>query len=92
MTKNRFEQVDEKQDDAVTLSLWKVGDAMYGTVTIPAALGDGKLPADITTDKMPLKDAFRGAIRTGNEMKAPVVVVDPDKLWQAEWGDLYRPV
>jgi hypothetical protein len=41
---------------------------------------------------MPLKDAFRGAIRTGNEMKVPVVVVDPDSLWQAEWGDLYRPV
>jgi hypothetical protein len=92
MARNRFEQVDEKQEDAVTLCLWKVGDSMYGTVTIPAALTGGKLPTDMTTDKMPLKDAFRGAIRTGNEMKAPVVVVDPDSLWQAEWGDLYRPV
>ena len=89
MVRNRFEQVDEKQDDAVTLSLWKVGDHMYGTVTIPAGLGNG-LPTEITTDKMPLKDAFRGAIRMGNEMKAAVVVSDPDGLWQAEWGDLYR--
>ena len=89
MARNRFEQVDEKQDDAVTLSLWKVGDHMYGTVTIPAGLGNG-LPSEITTDKMPLKDAFRGAIRMGNEMKAAVVVKDPDALWQAEWGDLYR--
>ena len=90
MARNRFEQVDERQDDAITLSLWKVDDHMYGTVTIPAALSDGKLSTDMTTDKMPLKDAFRGAIRIGNEMKAAVVVIDPASLWQAEWGDLYR--
>jgi hypothetical protein len=90
MSRNRFEQVDERQDDAITLMLCKADDNMYGTVTIPAALSGGKLSADMTTDKMPLKDAFRGAIRIGNEMKAPVVVVDPAALWQAEWGDLYR--
>ena len=90
MARNRFEQVDEKQDDAITLALWRDDDRMYGTVTIPAALSGGKFSADMTTDKMPLKDAFRGAIRLGNEMKLPVVVVDPACLWQAEWGDLYR--
>ena len=90
MARNRFEQVDEKQDDAITLTLWKADDSMYGTVTIPAALSAGQLSADMTTDKMPLKDAFRGAIRIGNEMKAAVVVIDPAALWQAEWGDLYR--
>ena len=63
MARNRFEQVDEKQDDAITLSLWKAEDNMYGTVTIPAALSGGKLSADLTTDKMPMKDAFRGAIQ-----------------------------
>jgi len=83
MARNRFEQVDEKQDDAITLSLWKVGDSMYGTVTVPKAVSEGK---------MPIKDAFRGAIQLANDIKAPVVVVDPDQLWQAEWGDLYRPV
>jgi len=50
------------------------------------------MPTDLTTDKMPIKDAFRGAIQLANDIKAPVVVVDPDQLWQAEWGDLYRPV
>lgn len=92
MARNRFEQVDEKQDDAITLSLWKVGDNMYGTVTVPKDVSGGKLPTDLTTDKMPIKDAFRGAIQLANDIKAPVVVMDPDSLWQAEWGDLYRPV
>jgi hypothetical protein len=90
MARNRFEQVDEKQDDAITLALHKVENNVFGTVTIPAALSEGRLSADMTTDKMPLKDAFRGAIRVGNEMKAAVVVIDPASLWQSEWGDLYR--
>ena len=38
MARNRFEQVDEKQGDAITLSLWKAEDQMYGTVTVPSAL------------------------------------------------------
>jgi hypothetical protein len=92
MARNRFEQVDEKQDDAITLSLWRGGDNMYGTVTVPSALSGGKLPSSLTTDKMPIKDAFRGAIQLANEIRAPVVVMDPDQLWQSEWGDLYRPV
>ena len=90
MARNRFEQVDEEQDDAITLSLWKVEDNMYGTVTVPKSLSEGKLPTELTTDKMPIKDAFRGAIQLANDIKAPVVVLDPDSLWQAEWGDLYR--
>ena len=61
MVKNRFEQVDAPQPDAITLVLWKLGDMAYGRVTIPAALSDGKLPADMTSDKLPAKDAFRGA-------------------------------
>jgi len=67
MARNRFEQVDEKQDDAITLSLWKVGDNMYGTVTVPKAVSAGRMPTDLTTDKMPIKDAFRGAIQLGND-------------------------
>jgi len=90
MARNRFEQVDQKQDDAITLSLWKAEDQMYGSVTVASALSAGKVPTDLTTAKMPIKDAFRGAIRLANEMKAPVVVIDPDALWQSEWGDLYR--
>jgi hypothetical protein len=91
MSKNRFEQVDEPQPDAVTLVLRKRDeDGASGTVTCPAGLTAGRIGTDLTTDDMPLKDAFRGAIRLANEIKAPIVVVDPDGLWQSEWGDLYR--
>ena len=91
MAKNRFEQVDEPQEDAVTLSLWKEGEDAHGSVNIPAAVSNGRLASDSASGSLAVKDAFRSAIRIANEIKAAVVVVDPDGLWQAEWGDLYRP-
>lgn len=92
MTANRFEQVDDIQPDAITLSLMKEGDQDVGIVTCPAAITHGRLPTDMTSKQMPAKDAFRSAIRLANEIKAAIVVQDPGSLWQDEWGVLYRPV
>ena len=87
---NRFEQVDEAADDAITLALHLEGEKMFGIVTCPASATGGRLPKDFTSDAMPLKDAIRSAVRLANEVTAPLVVLDPDGLWQAEWGELYR--
>jgi hypothetical protein len=93
MTKNRFEQVDEPVDDAITLVLAKLeGQDATGTVACPAAISAGKLPADMRSAPLPAKDAYRGAIALANQIKAAIVVVDPDGAWDAEWGALYRPV
>jgi hypothetical protein len=35
-------------------------------------------------------EAFRAAVRLANEIRAPIVVEDPQGLWQDEWGVLYR--
>lgn len=90
MTKNRFEQVDDIQPDAITLSLWRDGDESRGTITFPAALSRGRYDSDQTSDPSPIVDAFRAAIKLANEVRAPVVVMDPDQLWQTNWGELYR--
>ncbi len=87
---NSFEQVDERQDDAITLALAKEGAEIRGSVFCPAAIAGGRLPEDQVSAPMPAVDAYRSAIRLANEIKAPVVVLDPDGLWQAEWGELYR--
>jgi hypothetical protein len=44
----------------------------------------------MTSDQLSTMEAFRSAIRLANELKAPIVVMDPDGLWQSEWGALYR--
>jgi hypothetical protein len=90
MAKNRFEQVDEPQDDAITLALASREGRPTGTVTCPVGVSSGRLPHDMTSSEMADVEAFRSAIRLANEIKSPIVVFDPDGLWKPEWGDLYR--
>ncbi len=89
---NRFEEVETPQPDAITLALHRKDGAAYGTVACPAAISGGRLPADVTSSEMPAVDAFRSAIRLANEIRAPVVVIDPDKTWDPKWGELYQEV
>jgi hypothetical protein len=90
MAKNRFEQVDEIQPDAITLSLSREEGKEGGKIIFPASASDGRMAMDQISAHLPPVDAFRGAVRLANQMKVAIVVVDPGGLWQAEWGELYR--
>lgn len=90
MAVNRFEQVDEPQADAITLSLTDRAGDPIGRVHCPADLASGHLVNDFISDEMSAKDAFRSAIRLANEINAPIVVEDASGVWQDEWGVLYR--
>lgn len=90
MSTNRFEQVDEPQPDAMTLVLARDGEKQSGTLLCPASATGGRLPKDFSSGELPLKEAMRSAVKLANDFKVPVVVVDPDGLWQPEWGVLYR--
>jgi hypothetical protein len=87
---NRFEQVDEPPADALALTLARDGEKQSGTLTCPASASGGRLPKGFRSAEMPLKEAFRAAIKFANDFQVPMVVIDPDGLWQAEWGSLYR--
>lgn len=87
---NRFEQVDERQPDAITLSLAQREGKAFGWIFCPAELAGGHLAEDFVSDEMESVEAFRKAIRLANEIKAPLVVEDAEGLWQREWGELYR--
>ena len=88
--KNRFEQVDEPAEDAMTLTLAQEGEKNYGVVTCSAAATGGRLPKGFSSGELPLKDAISSAVRLANEFKLALVVVDPVGLWQKDWGELYR--
>lgn len=90
MAANRFEQVDEPQADAITLSLSARDGETFGRIACPAELAGGHLVNDFVSDEMEPKEAFRSAIRLANEIKAVIVVEDAQGLWQDEWGVLYR--
>jgi hypothetical protein len=92
MAKNRFEQVDEIQPDAITLVLKKEAEQGVGSVVFPASASNGQLSEDRISPNLPLVESFRSAVKLANEMKVALVIMDPDGVWMAEWGDLYRPV
>jgi hypothetical protein len=92
MARNRFEQVDEIQPDAVTLVLKWESDGETGSIIFPATASGGRLSTDQISGQLPAQDAYRGAIRLANDMKVAIVVCDPDAVWKKDWGDLYRPI
>jgi hypothetical protein len=90
MSQNRFEQVDELQADALNLSLAQTPEGQTGRVRVPLSAVEGRLPGGVDSGDVPARDAFRGAVKLANDLKLPIVVIDPDNVWQKEWGELYR--
>ena len=90
MVRNRFEQVDEVQPDAITLSLTKHGDREAGIVIFPASASGGRMAEDQVSGRYSAVDAVRSAVRLANQVKVAMVVMDSDGVWQSEWGDLFR--
>jgi hypothetical protein len=59
-------------------------------VRVPVSAIEGKLPGGVDSGDIPARDAFRNAIKLANDLKLAIVVIDPDNIWQKEWGELYR--
>lgn len=92
MARNRFERVSDVQPDAITLSLSRSDNGEVGSVVFPASASGGRFSEDKVSDALPAVESFRSAIKLANDMKVAVVVIDPDNVWQDNWGELYTPV
>ena len=90
MARNRFEQVDEIQPDAINLTLARKGDTEIGFMHIPKTAAARGLAADLTSEEAPAEKALVAAIQFANSRKIPIVVIDHDNIWRKEWGDLWR--
>ena len=91
MVQNRFERVNEVQPDAVTLSLTRSSNGEVGSVIFPASTSGGKFSEDKISGELPAIDLFAPR-KLANEMKVAIVVMDPDRVWKDNWGDLYTAV
>jgi hypothetical protein len=90
MAKNQFEQVDAPIDDGMSLVFARSGTGPVAEVRCPSTATKGRLPKDYNSGPLAPKEAYRSALKLANEFKVPLVVVDPDGLWEKEWGELYR--
>lgn len=89
MPKNEFERVEEAPDDALTLLIGREGEEIVGAVHCPASATNGRLPKDYSSGRMSGQEAFRSAIKLANDLKLPLVVMDPLDVWPKEWGILF---
>lgn len=90
MPRNRFEQVDDIQPDALNLTLTRKGEAEVGSMHIPKTATTPALPADLTSEEAPAEKALIAAIQFANARKIPIVVIDRENVWKSQWGDLWR--
>jgi hypothetical protein len=86
---NRFEQVDEVVADAITISLSQTPEGQGAKVFSPKSVHES-LVADRMTEPAPPKDTLSGAVRLANQLKVAIVVIDPDTVWKAKWGEPCR--
>ena len=70
MSQNRFEQVDARQDDAITLILSRKNGAPMGFVTCPAPISGGRCTEDQISAEGAAQDAVRSAGTLANELQA----------------------
>jgi len=89
---HRYEQVDQPLDKAVTLTFGTNGGRDRGEVTGPTKIALGQqvfVPAPQPGSLTPTK-AFAMAEELADQLGLPLVVVDPDGIWNPIWGELYR--
>jgi hypothetical protein len=89
---HRYEQVDQPPNNAVTLTFRKNGGRDRGEVTGPTKIISGQhvvlrtpQPESLTPTK-----AFAMAEELADQLGRPLVVIDPDGIWNPVWGELYR--
>ena len=89
---HRYEQVDQPLNKAVTLTFGTNGGRDRGEVTGPTKIildqqvdvGTPQ-PGSLTPTK-----AFAMAEGLADQLGLPLVVVDPDGIWNPIWGELFR--
>ena len=86
---HRYEQVEHPSNKAVTLTFGTNGGRDRGGVTGPTEIIVGQQmvvqPGSLTPTK-----AFAMAEELADQLGLPLVVVDPNGIWNPVWGELYR--
>jgi len=89
---HRYEQVDHPSNKAVTLTLGTNGGRDRGEVIGPTKiiLGQQTLVCTPQPGSLTPTKAFAMAEKLADHTGLPLVVVDPNGIWNPVWGELYR--
>ena len=89
---HRYEQVEHPSNKAVTLTFGTNGGRDRGGVTGPTKIIFGQQMVAHTLQPVSLTPtkAFAVAEELADYLGLPLVVVDPNGIWNPVWGELYR--
>lgn len=89
---HRYEQVDHPSNKAVTLTFRTNGGRDRGGVTGPTEIISGQQMGAHTHQSGSLTPtkAFAMAEELADHLGLPLVVIDPNGIWNPAWGELYR--
>jgi hypothetical protein len=89
---HRYEQVDHPSNKAVTLMFRTDGGRDRGGVIEPTKIIFGQQMAVRSSQPRSLTPtkAFAIAEELADHLGLPLVVVDPNGIWNPVWGELYR--
>lgn len=86
---NKFKKLDAPNSDMVSVTIWKDGNQMVAEAIGPTRTGGEEISTDVWIGPpMPVPDVLNRAIDLSEKHNRKIGVVDPQNLWQAEWGEL----
>jgi len=83
---SRFQKVSGPKIDVVTVSLYRLRGNPSGDVSGPVESANGSISVEITEKPLTAEQAFRLGIRLSMRLGVPLVLQDPDSLWNPGWG------
>jgi hypothetical protein len=86
---SRFQKVGGSKTDVVTVSLYRLRGNPSGDVSGPVQSANGSISVEITDRPLTAEQAFIMGIRLSMRLGVPLVVQDPDSLWNPDWSRLY---
>jgi hypothetical protein len=88
--RNRFQKVTEPQPGCVTVSLYEANGTARGDAVGPTQFEGSSLTTVMTPQdgSLTAAQAVGSGIRLANRFGVKVVVIDPNGLWDSNWGEL----
>ena len=87
---HHYEQVDHPSKKAVILTFGTNGGRDRGGVTGPTEIIFGQRQMVAQPGSLTPTKAFAMAEELADQLGLPLVVVDPNGIWNPVWGELYR--
>ena len=86
----KFHQVEKIDLGSCTVSLWLWRGEKRGRILRPKKQEGGKIVTELLPQigDVPAEEAVKRVVGLKERIPFPIVVFDPEQLWEREWGEI----